>query len=307
MKLQTILFLLFILGSCAQIQPLNNPRESKEEVFTFKPTEFVLQPGMVELVKFDVPSDFLETQMTCVNPAGEEKNQTIPLVVKEQKAFTYMSISYFAELKSFDCFVKYRSEEVKVVTFNVKAYPYPSEELNVARSKVDLSAAAKKRIAKEWLITSKLYNNSASYFLFDEPFDIPLNSYRTSIYGTKRVFNNKKSTQHLGNDFRAKIGVPIPVANRGKVIFTGDLFYTGKVVIVDHGMNIFSNYAHLSKIHVKEGDVINKGEIVGLAGMTGRVTGPHLHWGVKVQGHYIDGFSLVRASKKQFDQLENKK
>lgn len=299
MKFLPVLLLTGLITSCAEVRPLNNPKKEKAP-FVFENKEIVLQPGMVTFAEFDVPSDFLETKMTCVYPDVKRENQNIPLAVKEGKAFAYMSVSYFSDLKPFECFVKYRGKNEKVVTFNVEAYPYPSETLNVARAKVDLSAKDKKRVEREWLITSKLYDNSASYFLFDEPFIVPLKTVRTSIYGTKRLFNNKKSTQHLGNDFRAKIGTPIPVSNRGKVIFTGDLFYTGNVVIVDHGMNIFSNYAHLSKIFVKEGDVINRGEIVGLSGMTGRVTGPHLHWGVKVQGHYIDGFSLVQASEKQF-------
>ena len=134
--------------------------------------------------------------------------------------------------------------------------------------------------------------------MFNEPFEVPLDSYITSHYGNRRLFNNKKRSQHLGNDFRAAVGVPIPVANKGKVVFTGNLFYSGNVVIVDHGLNIFTAYGHLSKINVQEGMIVNKGTIVGLAGKTGRVSGPHLHWGVKINGSWIDGFSLVEESKK---------
>ena len=118
--------------------------------------------------------------------------------------------------------------------------------------------------------------------------------------------NNKKRSQHLGNDFRAKIGVKIPVSNRGKVVYVGDLFYTGGVVIVDHGLNIFSLYAHLSKTLVTTGTIVNRGDIVGLSGATGRVSGPHLHWGIKINGHNADGFSLVEESKKQYKADEAK-
>lgn len=96
--------------------------------------------------------------------------------------------------------------------------------------------------------------------------------------------------------------MPIPVTNRGKVVFAGNLFYTGNVVIIDHGLNIFSLYGHLSKIKAQVGDIVNQGDIVGLAGMTGRVSGPHLHWGIKINGHNVDGFSLVTESKKQFSE-----
>jgi murein DD-endopeptidase MepM/ murein hydrolase activator NlpD len=98
---------------------------------------------------------------------------------------------------------------------------------------------------------------------------------------------------HLGNDFRAPEGTPIPTSNTGKVVYVGDLFYSGKTVIVDHGMQLFSMYAHLSKISVAVGATVNRGDIVGLSGATGRASGPHLHWGIKINGEWIDGFSLV--------------
>ena len=111
------------------------------------------------------------------------------------------------------------------------------------------------------------------------------------------MFNDKKKSQHLGNDLRARTGTKIPAANRGRVVYTGNLFFSGNVVVLDHGMGIFSMYGHLSKILVTEGSVVNQGDVVGLAGATGRVSGPHLHWGVRVNGSWIDGFSLIEASK----------
>ena len=97
-----------------------------------------------------------------------------------------------------------------------------------------------------------------------------------------------------------KVGLPIPSSNNGKVLYVGNLFYTGNVVIIDHGVNLFTVYAHLSKIMVKTGDSVEQGQILGLAGKTGRVSGPHLHWGVKLHGFNIDGFSLVEESQSEF-------
>lgn len=299
MKAFVLISLVTMIFGCAQVRPLSSTTSPDKE-FVFKKVQRTLQPGMVALIEFNVPSDFQTNILYCPAQRDKEKIKEIPIAIENNMAKTFMSESYFSELKPFACFVKYQDQEITVVEFKVDIYPYKSETLNVAMGKVVLSEANKKRVEREWLITSKLYKNSASYFLFDEPFIAPLDSFLTSIYGTKRLFNNQKSSQHLGNDFRAKIGVPIPVSNRGRVVYVGDLFYTGKVVIVDHGMNIFSNYAHLSRIDVKVGDVVNRGQIVGLSGATGRVSGPHLHWGVKVHDEWIDGFSLIKESEKMF-------
>ena len=101
----------------------------------------------------------------------------------------------------------------------------------------------------------------------------------------------------MGTDFRAAVGELVRTANTGKVVLAKNLFYTGNTVIVDHGVGLFTLYGHLSHITVQKGDEVGQLEIVGLAGQTGRVTGPHLHWGVKSQGHWVDGFSLVDVSK----------
>ena len=129
---------------------------------------------------------------------------------------------------------------------------------------------------------------------------IPLNSVITSIYGIKRTYNKQHKGQHLGTDFRAPIGEKIPASNRGKIVFSGDLFYTGWTVIIDHGLDIFTVYGHLSKTLVEAGQIVQKGDLIGLAGNTGRSSGPHLHWGVKIQGQYIDGIDLSEQTKKQF-------
>jgi murein DD-endopeptidase MepM/ murein hydrolase activator NlpD len=120
------------------------------------------------------------------------------------------------------------------------------------------------------------------------------------VYGIKRVYNKAHRGQHLGTDFRAPGGVAVPAVNRGRIMFAGDLFYTGGTVIIDHGMDIFTVYGHLSEVKVEAGQIVNAGDIVALSGNTGRSSGPHLHWGVKIHGHYIDGYSLIDESKKQF-------
>ena len=107
------------------------------------------------------------------------------------------------------------------------------------------------------------------------------------------MYNNIKKGQHLGIDFRAKVGKEIEVANNGKVVLARDLFYTGNTVIVYHGLGIFTIYGHLSKIKVNDGQRVLKGDIIGLAGMTGRVTGPPPTLGGKSNGHWVNGNDLL--------------
>ena len=217
--------------------------------------------------------------------------------VKNKVANIYLPANYFSDKVKVDCTYTERGEKELALTINIDQFDYPKESLNVPKSKVFYSKKDLARIIREKSIKKKIYMNSSDVFLFDKPFKVPLNSYITSHYGNQRLFNDKKKSQHLGNDLRARTGTKIPAANRGRVVYTGNLFFSGNVVVLDHGMGIFSMYGHLSKILVTEGSVVNQGDVVGLAGATGRVSGPHLHWGVRVNGSWIDGFSLIEASK----------
>lgn len=164
------------------------------------------------------------------------------------------------------------------------------------RKKVWPPKKARERIRREQKFLNKIYASSSSRRYFEDSFQKPLNSFITSYYGAQRVFNNKKQTQHLGVDFRAPIGEAIYSANSGRVVVARSLYYTGKTVTLDHGLGIFTIYGHLSKLYVSEGDYVPKYEVIGEAGMTGRTTGPHLHWGIKVNGHFVDGLSLVKET-----------
>ncbi len=292
-----ILSILIFSISCSGIQPISSQNKSeikKKTIVIPEPLikseqKVVLQPGKVKFVKFDINLADGMHSLIC-------NNKSIPFFVEKKQAHVFMAESYFSKLKPYKC----QFQNTNVLDVTVKRFPYKSEKLNVDKKRVSLSKKDLARAIKEKQIVKKVYLNSASYFLFNQKFRKPLTSYITSYYGNKRLFNNKKRSQHLGNDLRAAVGVPIPVSNKGKVVFVGDLFFSGNVVIVDHGLNIYTMYGHLSKIKVTEGMIINQRDIIGLAGATGRVSGPHLHWGVKINGHWVDGFSLVEESEKMF-------
>src|SRR5207249_2162485 len=107
---------------------------------------------------------------------------------------------------------------------------------------------------------------------WSEPFTIPIPDRSGTNFGHRRIFNGEPRAPHAGADLRATTGTPVRATNVGRVVLAKSLFFTGNTVILDHGLGIYSLYAHLSRIDVKRGDVVKNSQLVGLAGATGRVT-----------------------------------
>lgn len=250
---------------------------------------FSVKPG--EVVKIHFAKNSLSE-----NSVLECSDKKVPFFIEQDKYVAFVAETYFSKFNDVKCFVAKNSKKFLVATISVASKEFPSERLNVDQRRVSLNAKDLKRVQKEQVFLNKNYSSSPDHPYFDEPFMLPIDAFVTSIYGSRRLFNNSKQTQHLGTDFRAAVGEPIKAANSGKVVVARDLFFTGGTVTIDHGLGIFTIYGHLSKVQVQEGEFIPKGTQIGLAGATGRVTGPHLHWGVKVNGHFIEGESLVKES-----------
>lgn len=305
MKNTRWIFLLFFCFSCSNMSSIKSDTDEPSKKLvnneSLSPVEVDVFNGKIKYIEFKL-TESEQKKNSELLILCEEQNSPKPLISKipflkdGTDAKLYYAEGYLSSAKSHYCYFGERL----VFIVNVKIYPYKEEFLNVDQKRVVLSKKDQERANREWHLVQKIYQNAYKGSYINAPFIPPLNSFITSRYGKRRVFNKIKKTQHLGNDFRAKVGVPIPASNRGKVVFSGNLFYTGNVVIVDHGLGIFSLYGHLSKNFVKVDDIIEQGEILGLSGRTGRVSGPHLHWGVKMHGHNVDGFSLVDESKRQF-------
>lgn len=294
MKLSAFfIFILLLLISCsttkkmAEVEPSKQVVEKKREVLQI---EEQIRPGDIKFVKLPMLENVTLTCRGQKQTISEFNGGAIGVVIE----------SYFTDFKPFKCEVHVGGELSTIYSFKVVDRKFNEETLKVSPRTVTLSKKDQDRVWQEQQILNKLYANSLPQLLIKEPFVMPLNSKITSIYGVRRLFNNVKRGQHLGTDFRAAIGVQIPATNRGKVVLARDLFYTGNTVILDHGLDIFTVYGHLSKTLVKEGDIVERGDLIGLSGNTGRSSGPHLHWGVKVQGQYVDGVVLVNESEKFF-------
>ena len=179
------------------------------------------------------------------------------------------------------------------VPFQIVEGDYRKEALRVSKRHVKPSPKSLQRIRAEKKEVRRIYASSSNSRLWYGNFIKPLTSDITSVFGTQRLFNGELQSYHRGTDLRAKTGTPIFASNSGIVRLAKNLYYSGNIVIIDHGKGIFTNYAHLSKIQVRPGQHIARGEKIGLSGATGRVSGPHLHWGVKISGAYVDPMQFL--------------
>ena len=139
----------------------------------------------------------------------------------------------------------------------------------------------------------KLFAKTEGKRLFEGRFDSPIPGAATARFGERRVFNGLPRAPHSGMDLKAAAGRPVRAPAAGKVLLADPLFYAGNTIILDHGLGLTTQYAHLSKFLVKPGDLVKKGQIIGKVGATGRVTGPHLHWALKLKNSRLDPYSLV--------------
>ena len=124
----------------------------------------------------------------------------------------------------------------------------------------------------------------------------PVDGTPSSNFGTRSYYNGQRRSPHAGVDFGGAVGTPVRASNHGTVALALPMYFTGNTVVVDHGMELFSLFAHLSEFSVSTGDRVAPDTIVGLLGGTGRVTGPHLHWAVRLGGARVDPLSLIQAT-----------
>lgn len=183
-------------------------------------------------------------------------------------------------------------------SFQVEPREYRAQHITLKNKRqVNPNPDDLKRIERELAEQTEAYRrfspNQPSNLLFDKPVDGPL----SSPFGLRRFFNGEERNPHSGLDFAAKAGTPIKAPAAGQVILTGDYFFNGKTVFVDHGQGLISMFCHLSQIDVKVGDRLGRGEILGKVGATGRATGPHLHWNVSLNDARVDPAIFIGAFK----------
>ncbi len=182
--------------------------------------------------------------------------------------------------------------------FSVEPRTYREQHITLKNQRqVNPNPADLKRIERELDEQTRAYRQFSarqpSNLLFDKPVNGPL----SSPFGLRRFFNGEERNPHSGLDFAAKAGTPIKTPAAGKVILTGNYFFNGNTVFVDHGQGLISMFCHLSKIDVTVGDELARGDVLGKVGSTGRATGPHLHWNVSLNDTRIDPSIFIGAFK----------
>lgn len=176
----------------------------------------------------------------------------------------------------------------------VRAGRFAIERLQVARQFVEPSPADLERANRERQRLRELYSSVTPERLWQGSFRLPLAGVRKGgNFGRRRILNGEPGSPHSGVDFPVAAGVPVHAAQRGRVVLADNLFFSGNTVLLDHGLGIYTFYGHFESTAVAAGDLVETGTILGRVGATGRVTGPHLHWGLVVNGARVNPLQIV--------------
>lgn len=189
------------------------------------------------------------------------------------------------------------AEKEQILTYPIIKRKWDEEIINgLPPQKVTLSPLNQKRIQQENLMIKKARSNWETTF-FPTCFNRPVKNYKriSSHFGSRRILNGIKKAGHSGTDYAAPIGTPVYAPADGIVAFVhSDMFLTGKTILINHGYGLFSSYSHLNAITVKEGEYIQRGDLIGEIGTTGRSTGPHLHYVITWLSTRIDPEQLIK-------------
>ena len=178
----------------------------------------------------------------------------------------------------------------------VEKIEFKTQKLSLPPSMVDLDPQTLERVEKEEKRLKDLFQGYRDEKLWSGAFVRPVPGESTTAFGLRRIINDQARNPHTGMDLRADEGAPVLASNSGIVALVDQLFFSGKSVILDHGWGTYSMYFHLSQTLVSKGDRVRTGAMLGRVGSTGRSKGPHLHWGIRINGARVDPLALLRLT-----------
>lgn len=181
------------------------------------------------------------------------------------------------------------------IPLTIKAKAYHKESFNVPPSFDQMTPETLAEIRREQTAFANAFSATAPERFWEVPFIRPVpQDASASSFGSRRIINGVARAPHTGTDLSAPTGTEVAASNHGRVVLVGNFFFAGGSVVVDHGGGLYSMYFHLSEFKVEEGAMVRRGEVLALSGGSGRVTGPHLHWGIRLNNTRVDPLDLLR-------------
>ena len=180
-------------------------------------------------------------------------------------------------------------------TLRVIPRVFATRRLTVDPAYVNPPESERPRIERERAQLDTLWKTATDEKLWKGRFEPPVPEPANSAFGTRSILNGEPRSPHGGADFPSPSGTPVRAPNAGRVVLAETLYYTGNTVVVDHGLGLYSLFAHMTAMRAHATDVVNTGDVLGTVGSTGRVTGPHLHWAVRLNGSRVDPAVLLRV------------
>lgn len=253
-----------------------------------------LVPGGIAIIPLQGPAD-----------SARFTFRSKPVLVTEKDGTTVAVVGLPLSLKSGEYFISGRyagSNALIKEFFTIEDKQYTTQRITIKdKRKVNPLEKDMVRIRAE----QKRKRLAANHWSDERPdldFLKPVEGIMTGSYGRRRIFNGQPRRPHSGMDIAAERGLPVVSPANGVVIDSGDFFFSGNIVYIQHGRGLITLFAHLDRIDVKPGDRVTKGQVIGTVGATGRVTGPHLHWSVGLNGSWVDPALFLADAEQQSDQ-----
>jgi murein DD-endopeptidase MepM/ murein hydrolase activator NlpD len=272
-------------------------------LFALATTLLATTPALAALpLSTAVPGGVIVLDIGSANeppPMVRFSNRAVLTVIEGERRKALVGLALATKPGPFAIDVRRLSGPAEKLPFEVKAKKYVEQRLKVPQRQVDLAPADLARVELE----TKRIRQSLDSFSDATPTTFalrqPVQGPRSSSFGLRRFFNGQPRAPHSGMDIAAPTGAPIIAPADGVILDTGDFFFNGNTVFIDHGSGFVTMYCHLSATDVKVGDVVKTGQPIGKVGATGRVTGPHLHFGVTLNGASVDPALFLPAQRQR--------
>jgi murein DD-endopeptidase MepM/ murein hydrolase activator NlpD len=260
------------------------------------------------------PIEVLQGELVEVHISGAKITAVEGVLGKEKIPFYETGGSTFSAIVGADVDAKPTGSQFRLtartssgvqahreIPVKIKTKAFRQESFHVPPGFDQMTPETLEEIRREQAAFARVFAASSPERFWDAPFVRPVpHEASASSFGSRRIINGKPRSPHSGTDLSSPAGTEVAATNHGRVVLAGDFFFAGGSVVLDHGGGLFTMYFHLSELRVGEGTMMRKGDVLGLSGATGRVTGAHLHWGARLANARIDPLELLKKISSQW-------